>query len=225
MEIPEYILPKPDSVAETLFADRWLLWVHFLDTAKNWSAGLAVSILVASSLSLMAFASKTLERHVSRFLVVSQAVPYLTVAPLLLLWFGLGSAPKIVLIVLTCSFPIAQLTLAGLHQARGKYSVLATILRLTPQKALKQLYIPAALPSFMEGVRISVTYAFVSSVLAELIGSESGLGVYLSRAQSAYRTDRVVAVVFVIVLFSLMCSWLTKAMTSKLVFWESKSNV
>jgi ABC-type nitrate/sulfonate/bicarbonate transport system permease component len=224
VDVPEYILPKPSVVASTLLADRWLLWKHLLETTEKWAIGLSSSVLIAIFISLVAFGSKTLERHINRFLVVSQAVPYLTVAPLLLLWFGLGAAPKIVLIILTCSFPIAQLTIAGLHQARGKYSVLATILRLQPRVALRKIYIPAALPSFMEGVRISVTYAFVSSVLAELIGSEAGLGVYLSRAQSAYRTDRVMAVVFLIVVVSLLCSWATKFVTKKMIFWEFKAN-
>ncbi|NBW81655.1 ABC transporter permease [bacterium] len=225
VEVPDYILPKPSAVAETLIADRWLLWKHLLETTEKWAIGLSSSVFVAVCISLLAFSNQTVERYITRFLVVSQAVPYLTVAPLLLLWFGLGAAPKIVLIILTCSFPIAQLTITGLKQAKGKYSVLATILRLPPGLALGRIYLPAALPSFMEGVRISVTYAFVSSVLAELIGSESGLGVYLSRAQSAYRTDRVMAVVFLIVAMSLLCSWATKFLTKKMIFWELKTNV
>lgn len=224
LQIPEYILPAPQTVAATFAQDMPILAGHFNETFKHWSIGLAASVVVALLISLAAFQSRRLETCVDRFLVVSQAVPYLTIAPLLLLWLGLGAAPKIVLILLTCTFPIAQLTLSGLHSARGEYSVLATILRFNPRQALIKLYTPAALPDFMEGVRISVTYAFVSAVLAELIGSESGLGVYLSRAQSAYRTDRVLTVVLIIVFFSLFCTWLVNTVSRKLIFWKPSSH-
>lgn len=223
--IPDYILPAPETVFGTLQQDSGLLWGHFTHTFEEWAIGLVASVVLAVSLSLAAFNSRHLERYIERFLVISQAVPYLTIAPLLLLWLGLGAAPKIVLILLTCTFPIAQLTLSGLHNAREQYSVLATILRCSSRRALVKIYAPAALPDFFEGVRISVTYAFVSTVLAELIGSEAGLGVYLSRAQSAYRTDRVLAVVFLIVFFSLICTWMVSLLSKKFLYWKGKRNV
>lgn len=224
LNVPEYILPSPQRVSDTLLQDAGLLWTHFQETFRQWVIGLAGSILTAVLISLTAFHNPKFEKYLSRFLVVSQAVPYLTIAPLLLLWFGLGSAPKIVLILLTCTFPIAQLTLAGLRSAREEYSVLATLLRFNTQRALTKLYIPAALPDFFEGMRISVTYAFVSTVLAELIGSEAGLGVYLSRAQSAYRTDRVLVVVILIVSFSLLCTSLMGSLSRRLLFWKVERN-
>jgi ABC-type nitrate/sulfonate/bicarbonate transport system permease component len=225
LNVPEYIVPPPQKVLATLMEDTSLLWRHFTETFKEWLTGLSGSVMLALIVSLAAFSSPFIEKHVRRFLVISQAVPYLTVAPLLLLWFGLGSAPKIILILLTCTFPIAQLTLAGLHNAREKYSVLATILRFTPVRALQKLYIPAALPDFLEGLKISVTYAFVSTVLAELIGSEAGLGVYLSRAQAAYRTDRVLLVVLFIVCFSLLCTFAINRLSRRLLFWRVENNV
>ncbi len=220
LTVPEYILPAPQKVLDTVIQDAPLLWKHFQETFKEWLIGLVCSIVAALALSLSAFYNSHIEKYVLRFLVISQAVPYLTIAPLLLLWFGLGAAPKIILILLTCTFPIAQLTLAGLHSAREDYQVLSTILRFGERRSLTNLYIPAALPNFFEGVRISVTYAFVSTVLAELIGSEAGLGVYLSRAQSAYRTDRVLAVVLLIVFFSLMCTYCVGLVSRRLLFWK-----
>lgn len=220
--VPDYILPLPSTVLAAFLQDLPVLQKHFLETLKEWAIGLGLSVLFALLISLAAFTNQKFESYTRRFLVISQAVPYLTIAPLLLLWLGLGAAPKIVLILLTCCFPIAQLTLNGLQTAREQYSVLATILRFQPTRALAKLYAPAALPSFLEGLRISVTYAFVSTVLAELIGSEAGLGVYLSRAQSAYRTDRVLTVVFIIVFFSLLGTWLVNALSKKILFWKVK---
>lgn len=223
--VPEYVLPPPQAVLATLVQDQTILGMHFIETLKEWSIGLTASIAAGLVMSIAAFGSSRIEKYIGRFLIISQAVPYLTIAPLLLLWLGLGAAPKIVLILLTCTFPIAQLTLSGLQTAREQFSVLATILRFTPTRALLKLYAPAALPDFLQGVRISVTYAFVSTVLAELIGSEAGLGVYLSRAQSAYRTDRVLTVVFVIVSFSLFCTWIVSFLSKKLLFWKTTRHV
>lgn len=225
LHVPEYILPSPQRVMETFLDDASLLLRHFRETFREWLIGLSSSVGMGVIISFAAFYSQSLEKYVRRFLIISQAVPYLTIAPLLLLWFGLGSAPKIILILLTCTFPIAQLTLAGLHSAREQYSVLATILRFNARRALVKLYIPAALPDFLEGLRISVTYAFVSTVLAELIGSEAGLGVYLSRAQSAYRTDRVLVVVLLIVCFSLLCTYIIGRLSRRLLFWRVERNV
>ncbi|MEY4064455.1 MAG: hypothetical protein RIR26_663 [Pseudomonadota bacterium] len=224
LQIPNYILPAPQAVLSTLASDRLILWEHFKSTFFQWSVGLSISIAAALFLSWLAFESRHFDNLLSRSLVVSQSVPYLTIAPLLLLWLGLGAAPKIVLILLTCTFPITQLTTTGLRNAQKEFSTLAVILRLKRRSALKHIYAPAALPDFFEGVKISVIYAFVSAVLAELIGSESGLGVYLSRAQSAYRTDRVLAVVVVIVSFSLMCSWMTRRVAQKILFWRVEGN-
>lgn len=224
-QVPDYILPRPQRVAEALMQDQRLLWQHFQETLRVWIAGLSTSILLGLFISISAFQSPSLAKNVDRFLIVSQSVPYLTIAPLLLLWLGLGAAPKIVLVLLTCTFPIAQLTLTGLQSARNEYSILATLLRFRGSRALTRIYAPAALPEFLEGVKISVTYAFVSTVLAELIGSEAGLGVYLSRAQSAYRTDRVLAVVFIIVIYSLFCTWCVNAFSRRLLFWKVKKNV
>lgn len=224
-EIPAYILPSPLDVFKTLFEDRWILWGHARETLFQWSVGLALSTVLALLLSWLAFESRAFDKLLNRTLVVSQSVPYLTIAPLLLLWFGLGATPKIILILLTCTFPITQLTLSGLRNAQLDYGILAAVLRLKKSKALRKIYAPAALPQFFEGVKIAVTYAFVSSVLAELIGSEAGLGVYLSRAQTAYRTDRVMAVVVVIVLFSLLCTWVVGQLARRTLYWKVEKNV
>jgi len=223
--VPEYVLPSPGRVLTTLLEDKSILWSHAEETLKEWAVGLGLSVILALMLSWLAFASSKFSAFLQRILVVSQSVPYLTIAPLLLLWLGLGAAPKIVLILLTCTFPVAQLTLSGLISAQKEFAILATVLRLEKQRALRLIYVPAALPDFFEGVKISVTYAFVSSVMAELIGSEAGLGVYLSRAQSAYRTDRVMAAVLLIVLFSLLCTWCVELISKKVLFWRINQSV
>lgn len=221
LEIPAYLVPLPSSVAQVLQDDSGLLWEQFKTTALECVAGLGVSVCLGFLISIVIFSSQFFKTLLRPFLVVSQSVPYLTFAPLLLLWLGLGPLPKIVLVVLTCTFPIALAFEQGLQQARAEYEVVVAMLKLKPVSAIRHVYLPYALPHFFSGLKISVTYAFVSTVLAELIGSESGLGVYMTRAQSSYRTDRVVACCAVIVAASLALSFVVNYAEKRFVFWNT----
>ena len=218
--VPDYLLPRPSQVLLVFKTDAALLTSQTLFTLLEWALGLIVSLLVALPLAYITFRSVWAARVLHPFVVVSQSVPYLCFAPLLLIWLGIGMAPKVVLVVLTCAFPIALLTEQGLSAAREEYELVVAMLQMPPRKAFFEVYFPAALPSFFSGLRISATYAFVSAVIAELIGSEKGLGVYLLRAQNSYRTDRVVAGVVIIVVVSLVVTWCVDRARNKIVFWN-----
>ena len=218
--IPDYLVPRPTQVLSVLRADADILASQTLATLMEWVLGLGLSLALALPLAFLSFRSVWAAHVLRPFIVVSQSVPYLCFAPMLLIWMGLGMATKIVLVVLTCAFPIALLTEQGLTAARNEYELVVAMLQMSPRKAFFQVYFPAALPSFFSGIRISATYAFVSAVLSELIGSEKGLGVYLLRAQNSYRTDRVVAAVALIVAISLATTWSVDKIRSKVVFWN-----
>lgn len=221
VRVPEYLVPRPSLVAIALFEDRGLLWENTLFTLKEWIVGLMASLILGIGLATVSFHVPRLRAVLHPFLVVSQAVPYMVFAPLLLIWLGLGMAPKIVLVVLTCAFPIALLLEEGFAQAREEYEVVVAMLQFSRLKAFREVYFRHALPSLFSGLKISCTYAFVSTVLSELIGSEAGLGVYMTRADNAYRTDRVVAAVVVVVATSLAATWAVDAARRKVVFWNT----
>lgn len=220
--VPDYLVPKPSQVLTVLRDDFSLLMEHFWYTSAEWAIGLILSVLFALILAVLCFFSSALEKLVHPILVISQSVPYLVFAPVLLIWLGLGMAPKVVLIVLTCVFPIASGVLDGLRAAKQEYAVVVAMLRFSPLKAFANVYFPASLSYFFTGLRMSVTYAFVSAVLAELIGSEKGLGVYIIRAQNSYRIDKVLAAVLIVVAASLVTAALTARLQHKIVFWKTE---
>jgi putative hydroxymethylpyrimidine transport system permease protein len=219
---PSYLLPGPETVLTTLWLDRHLIGSASLISGIQWLVGLALSVLLAFGLCLACYFSKAVRELVLPLLVISQAVPYLVFAPLLLIWLGLGMAPKVTLIVLTCVFPIATVWLQDMLLAKEKYTPVAALLKMSSLKVFRSIALPASLPGFFSGLKVSVSYAVVSAVLAELIGSESGLGVYIVRAQSSYRLDRVMAAVIVIVAASLISAACVDAVRRRLVFWENK---
>jgi putative hydroxymethylpyrimidine transport system permease protein len=224
-QVPSYLFPLPSKTVQTFFQDSVLLWNQFLFTFMEWSLGVVLSIFLGAGLAFLCFEYKFAKLFFEPLLFVSQSIPYLTFAPLLLLWFGLGKTPKVILIVLTCAFPIALMGLQSLEKVKSEYQFLVKILKLSNLQCYKNIYLPGSLSGFFAGLKISVSYAFVSAVMSELIGSEAGLGVYLLRAQSSYRIDKVLCCVLIVVVFSLLTTWLVELLRRRIVFWEKKVRV
>ena len=219
---PSYLLPSPLQVLQTLISDRNQILMQSVSTFLEWIIGLLLSILIGFVTALILFLSAAIRNILEPVLILSQSVPYLVFAPLLLLWLGLGILPKIVLVTLSCAFPIALVLEKGLTAAKNEYELLVTMLKLPWHSALLHVYLPAAAPDFFAGLRIAVSYAFVSCVLAEFMGSESGLGVYLTRAQSSYRADKVIAASILIVIITLASVSIVDFIKNKVVFWSQK---
>lgn len=222
-DLPRYLLPSPLDVWRVLLDDAALLGRQGFVTAQEWAMGLSLSIVAAFLLCSACYASHFVRQAIRPLLVVSQAIPYLTFAPLLLLWLGLGMTPKVVLVVLTCTFPIAAVWLDALIDARKEYEAVCAMLKMSRIRAFFAVSMPASLQGFFSGLKVSVSYAVVSATMSELIGSEAGLGVYIIRAQSTYRTDRVMAAVFVVVVASLLSTWLVERVRKRVVFWPARA--
>lgn len=221
-EFPKYLVSGPIDVLVALRDDASLIFSHALVTSQEWAIGLLISIVFGICLAFVCFSSRAIRFVIHPFLVISQSIPYLVFAPVLMLWFELGMKPIIVLVVLTCSFPIAFVLLDGLERIRDEYNVVIGLLRLNRLRAWRHIYAPASLPYFFSGLKISVTYAYVSAVMSELIGSDAGLGVYITRAQNSYRIDKVMAAVFVVVILSLVSTAVVGLIRDRIVFWKAE---
>ena len=138
-----------------------------------------------------------------------------------MIWLGLGMAPKVALVVLTCSFPISLVMQNDLIEAKNEYHLIVEMLQLKFMKAFFNIYLPYSLPGFFNALKISVSYSFGSAVLAELMGSESGLGIYLLRAQATFRTDKVIAAVIVIIMISLISTYAVTLIRKRVIFWKT----
>ena len=137
-------------------------------------------------------------------MLVSQTIPTITIAPLLVIWFGFDSLPKILMVTLTCFFPILINFVDGIENIDKDYLNLFKTMNANKVSTSLHLKIPMALDELFVGLKISATYAVVSATVAEWLGGTKGLGVYMLRAKSAYSLDKVFASTILVVIFSLI---------------------
>ena len=155
-----------------------------------------------------------LHRSVYPLLVLTQTVPSIAIAPLLVLWFGYGLTPKVLLIVIVCFFPTVIGLLSGFAAVDRDVIRLFTSMGASKWQILWQVKIPSALPHFFSGFRIAASYSIVGAVVAEWLGGEGGLGVYMTRVRKSYAFDKMFAVIFLVSIISLLLL--------KLVGWAEK---
>ncbi|KUL23798.1 ABC transporter permease [Actinoplanes awajinensis] len=195
--IDAWLLPSPKGIWDAAIEQRDALTTHTLATVELTLYGLAAGLLIAIVLHLVPF----LRAAIYPLLVISQNVPIIALAPLLVIWLGFGIAPKIVVIVLVCFFPVAVATLDGL--GRGD-ALIADYLRMSGanrRQLFTKLQWPHALPTMFSGLKIAATYSVFGAIISEWLGSEKGIGRYMIVQKSAFRADRMfVAIVIVVVL-------------------------
>jgi ABC-type nitrate/sulfonate/bicarbonate transport system permease component len=213
-------LPSPSHIFDATIRNRGLLWDHSLVTLKETVLGLGISILVAVGLALLIDAFAPARRALYPLLVGSQTLPVVVIAPLIVFWFGFDLAPKILVITLYTFFPITVAFASGLAATSEEAMVLMRTLGASRLKTLALLKVPQALPYLFTGLRISVTYAMIGAVFAEWSGARSGLGIYIVQMKNSFRTDMVLAAIFLISVLSLGLFVLVGIIEKAVVRWR-----
>ena len=185
------VLPAPSRIVEQLWIFRADAVRHSLPTLWETFVGLAISIGLSIGAAVVMDRFVTVRRALGPILVASQTVPVVAIAPLLVLWFGFGLAPKVLMVVLVTFFPVTIALLDGLAAATGEATDLLRSVGATRAEIFRKLRWPAALPSLFTGLRISVTYAVIGAVFGEYVGAYEGLGIWMQLSQNAFRTDLV----------------------------------
>ena len=157
-------------------------------------------------------------------LVITQTIPTIAVAPLLVLWMGFGMAPKITLVVITTFFPIAVGLLGGLEGADGDAINLMRAMGANRYQIFKYVKLPNAMPSFFSGLQVSASYALVGAVISEWLGGFEGLGVYMTRVKKAYAFDKMFAVIVFISVISLLLMGLVNLLERAATPWKHAKN-
>lgn len=203
--IAPIFLPSPEMVAAKavrVIADG-TLFSHAATTLVEVLGGLALGFGVATVLGYGLAKKVSLERALTPFLVASQAVPIVAIAPLLVLWFGYGLMSKVLISVLIVFFPILINTIAGLRGVPTELSDMMRSLRATRWQIFWKLEVPAAMPVLLAGLKVGATLSVIGAVVGELAGSNGGLGYMVSIANGQYDTARMFVGVFALVLMAL----------------------
>lgn len=191
--LPPFVLPAPADVAAAGWAARGVLGVAIRATLLETAVGLALALVLAVALAVPIAASPLMRRALYPLLVASQTVQILAIAPLLIIWFGFGLLPKVLIVVLICFFPLAVSTADGLVAADPGHVALLRGMGASRWQIWRLVRLPAALPSFFSGLKVAVTYSVVGATIGEWVGGSDGLGLFMLRAKNAYRADWVFA--------------------------------
>jgi ABC-type nitrate/sulfonate/bicarbonate transport system permease component len=193
--ISPLVLPAPSRVLGQLWIFREVALGHLVPTVAEALLGLAIAVAFAAGAAVAMDRFAIVERALAPILVASQTIPVVAIAPLFVLWFGFGLAPKVVIVVLVTFFPVAVALLRGFAGVPADASDLLRSYGATAGQSLRLLRWPAALPSFFTGLRIAATYAVIGAVFGEYVGAREGLGIWMQLSQNAFRTDLVFAAV------------------------------
>ena len=202
--VPRYMLPSPPDVVQALISDWSLLWDNAKVTLQEALYGLGIGILIGFVFAVLMDMFDALYRALYPVMVISQTIPTVAIAPLLVLWFGYEMKPKIILVVIASFFPIAVGLLDGFKSADPDSINLLRSMGAGKWKIFRYLKAPTALPSFFSGLRIATAYSVVTAVISEWLGGFSGLGVYMTRVKKAYAFDKMFAVIILISIVSLL---------------------
>nr|WP_064571005.1 ABC transporter permease [Gordonia sp. LAM0048] len=218
------LLPSPSRVAGQGWAHRDEIGVHAGATLQVTLIGFAVSLVLAWVLAIIVDFSPTLRRAFVPLFVASQTLPIIAIAPLMIIWFGFGVLPKVLVIALVTFFPMAIGLIEGFAAADREAGALMRSMGATRLQIFRYVRLPSALPRFFTALRIGITYAVVGAVFAEYVGASEGLGIYMSLQKNSFRTDLVLAAVLVTALISVSLYLLTFAIERVVVPWTRAGN-
>jgi ABC-type nitrate/sulfonate/bicarbonate transport system permease component len=220
--IPGYILTGPGQVLVTITKTYPMLWFHGSMTLLEAISGFIMAIAIAFIMAFLLDTLFWLNRAVYPLLIISQTIPLIVLAVLFTIWFGFGLLPKILVVILVCFFPMVISFSNGLNTVDPDQISLFRSMGASRFKTFTMVKLPAAMPSFFSGIRISATYSIMAAVIAEWLGSNRGLGYYMTLQQKQFAIDRVLAAVVVICLLSLLLVKLIDLLEYLLVPWNRK---
>ena len=202
--IDSFMLPSPIQVVQVFIKEFPTLMEHSFVTLAEAFWGLALGIALGFIMAVLMDQFEAVYKAFYPLIVLTQTVPTVAIAPLLVLWFGYEMTPKVILIVITTFFPIAVGLLNGFRSADKDSIHLLRAMGAGRWQIFRYIKLPGAMSQFFAGLRISASYAVVGAVISEWLGGFSGLGVYMTRVKQAFAFDKMFAVIFMISIISLL---------------------
>lgn len=202
--IPKYMLPSPTDVIKAFIVDFPLLMSHAGITLLEAFLGLLIGVLLGFAVAVLMDRFPMVYKALHPILIITQTIPTVAIAPLLVLWMGYGLAPKVTLVVIVTFFPITIGLLNGFMSSDPDAINLLRSMNATKTQIFRHIKLPSSLSHFFAGLKISASYAVVGAVISEWLGGFSGLGVYMMRVKKSYSYDKMFAVIFLISIISLI---------------------
>lgn len=221
--VPAYMLPSPTKVLTAFINNFDVMMKQAAVTLQETLYGLLIGIASAFVIAVIMDRFKWLYKAIYPILVVTQTIPTIAIAPLLVLWMGFGMAPKITLVVITTFFPIVIGLLTGFEGVDPDAINLMRAMGANRYQIFRYVKFPNGIASFFSGLRISSAYAVVGAVVSEWLGGFEGLGVYMTRVKKAYAFDKMFAVIVFISAISLILMGIVSLLERAAMPWAKKT--
>ena len=220
--VDSFMLPSPVQVLKAFVSEFPALMENSVVTLAEAFLGLGIGILAGFIMAVLMDQFEPLYKAFYPLIVLTQTVPTVAIAPLLVLWFGYEMTPKIILIVITTFFPIAVGLLNGFKSADTDAINLLRAMGAGRWQIFRHIKLPGAMSQFFGGLRISASYAVVGAVISEWLGGFKGLGVYMTRVKKAFSFDKMFAVIILISVISLILMKGVELLQKKCMPWEKE---
>ena len=223
--VPGYMLPSPFQVMQAFLSEFPLLMENAKVTLAEAFIGLLCGVTIGFLMAVLMDRFEKLYKAFYPLIVLTQTIPTVAIAPLLVLWFGYEMLPKVILIVIATFFPITVGVLEGFRSADEDAVNLLRAMGASRMQIFRYIKFPGAMGSFFASLRISASYSVVGAVISEWLGGFSGLGVYMTRVKKAFSFDKMFAVIFLISFLSLVLMKLVDLAQRKCMPWENQKDI
>jgi ABC-type nitrate/sulfonate/bicarbonate transport system permease component len=220
LNLESFLVPSPAEVASSLWENRGLLAENAWVTLREMLLGILAALLVGVGFAVLMHRWRVLRDAAYPLIVASQAIPIVVIAPILVVWFGYGIAPKVVIVALICFFPITVNALDGLRSVDPEAVKMMRSLNASRRQRFRRVEAPAALPNLFTGIKIAVVFAPIAAVFAEWAGSSSGLGHLIQSDTAYFQVARQFATVVVLSAMALTLIGLATLAERRVVTWR-----
>jgi putative hydroxymethylpyrimidine transport system permease protein len=220
LSLEDFLVPSPAEIADALWENRDLLADNAWVTLREIVFGILAALLVGVGSAILMWRWRVLRDAAYPLIVATQTIPIVVISPILIVWFGYGITPKIVIVALICFFPITVNALAGLRSVDPDAVKMMRSLDASRWQQFRRLEAPTALPSLFTGIKISVVVAPIAAVFAEWAGSSAGLGHLIQSDTANFQVARQFATVVVLSAMALALIGLTALAERRVVRWR-----
>lgn len=203
-EISLYILPAPSDIIFAMVENQQVLWDHSMVSLQEALIGLSLATILAMLIAILMDLSSTFRHSIFPHLVVTQTVPVMVLGPLFAIWLGFGIAPKVLMVIFMCFFPIVIAFADALAQVDQNQVNLLKSFGANKWQIYRYVKIPAAATALFSGLKVAATYCIGGAIVGEWLSASAGLGYYMIRVKNGYMLDKVFACVVCIILWSLL---------------------
>jgi NitT/TauT family transport system permease protein len=224
-QVPAVVLPSPSLIAETFISRHQILLANLWPTFYEVLLGFFLSVVGGVAVAIFLTYSEIFRRGIYPLIVVAQIVPKVAVAPLLVLWFGMGDASRLLLAFLVAFFPMVINSVVGFTSVDDDTLRLARSYMGSRSKVFLKIRLPYALPNIFAGMKVSITLAVIGVIVAEFVASQRGIGYLIIWSNGLLDTPLMFAAIILLSVVGLALYGLIAALESAVVFWREPSSI